>query len=219
MLAHFSQDPAMMTAFERGDDIHTAVAAEIFNVDPEDVDSQMRRVAKAVNFGVIYGQSPYGLAVNLGISQAEAAEFIEGYFTRYAGVDDFLRKLLEECSRKGYATTIKGRRREIRGIRSGLGRQRNLPERTAINTVIQGSAADLIKQAMIQTHQRIHLEQHPGAMLLQIHDELVFEVPAQDLTTLSVLVREEMESALELDVPLKVDLSAGDDWLNIHSLV
>ncbi|QDT48586.1 DNA polymerase I [Symmachiella dynata] len=218
MLAHFSQDPALLAAFERGDDIHTAVAAEVFHVAPEAVDSDMRRIAKAVNFGVIYGQSPYGLAVNLGISQAEASDFIEGYFSRYEGVDKFLRKLLERCSQNGYATTIRGRRREIRGIRSGLGRQRNLPERTAINTVIQGSAADLIKQAMIQTHQRIQQEQHSGVMLLQIHDELVFEVPEADLGSLSDLVREEMESALNLDVPLKVDLSVGNTWLDVEKL-
>ena len=218
MLAHFSQDPALLAAFERGDDIHTAVAAEVFHVAPEAVDADMRRIAKAVNFGVIYGQSPYGLAVNLGISQGEASDFIEGYFARYAGVDNFLRKLLERCSQNGYATTISGRRREIRGIRSGLGRQRNLPERTAINTVIQGSAADLIKQAMIQTHRRLQQEQHPGAMLLQIHDELVFEVPESELGSLSALVREEMESALDLDVPLKVDLSAGNTWLDVERL-
>ncbi len=218
MLAHFSNDQALVDAFERGDDIHTAVAAKIFNAGPEAVDAEMRRVAKAVNFGVIYGQSPYGLSINLGISQTEAAEFIEGYFAQYAGVDRFLRILLEECARTGYATTILGRRREIRGIRSGLGRQRNLPERTAINTVIQGSAADLIKRAMIQTDQRIRKDQHPGAMLLQIHDELVFEVPAAEIESLSNIVREEMESALDLDVPLKVDISVGNDWLNLEKL-
>lgn len=219
ILAHFSGDPAMVAAFEQEEDIHTAVAAEIFAVAEDAVDSEMRRVAKAVNFGVIYGQSPYGLAANLGIGQDEAAEFIENYFSRYAGVDKFLRKLLEDCSQNGYATTMKGRRRAISGIRSSLGRQRNLPERTAINTVIQGSAADLIKQAMIQTHLRIQREQHPGVMLLQIHDELVFEVPEEHLGTLGKIVREEMESALNLDVPLRVDLSAGDDWLNVESLV
>lgn len=218
MLAHFSVDPALMKAFEHDEDVHTAVAAEVFSVAPEAVDSEMRRVAKAVNFGVIYGQSPYGLATSLGISQEQAAEFIENYFSRYSEVDRFLKILLEECSQNGYATTIRGRRRAISGIRSSLGRQRNLPERTAINTVIQGSAADLIKQAMIQTHRRIQREHHPGAMLLQIHDELVFEVPAEDVTTLSVIVREEMESALKLNVPLKVDLSVGDNWLDVESL-
>lgn len=218
MLAHFSRDPALLAAFESGIDVHTAVAAEVFGVELSAVDAQMRAVAKAVNFGVIYGQSPFGLATSLGISKGAAAEFIDGYFARYAGVDAYLQRLLEECVKTGYATTILGRRRTISGIQSTTGRQRNLPERTAINTVIQGSAADLIKQAMINVHRRLRAEGHPGKMLLQIHDELVFEVPNDRLSDLSRLVREEMESALPLEVPLKVDLSAGADWGSVEPL-
>jgi DNA polymerase-1 len=220
MLAHFSGDPALCAAFAQGGDIHTAVAAEVFGIDPATVDSQMRRVAKAVNFGVIYGQSPFGLAAMLGISQSEAARFIENYFERYAGVDQYLESILRESARTGYATTILGRRRAIQGIRPQPqpGRQRNLPERTAINTVIQGSAADLIKKAMLNVFGRLRREQHPGRMLLQIHDELVFEAPLERIDDLGELVRSEMESALPLSVPLMVDLSAGDDWLNTEPI-
>eukprot|EP00913_Durusdinium_trenchii_P023360 g21938.t1 len=213
MLAHFSGDEALATAFRDGDDIHTAVAAEIFDVGFDDVDRDMRRVAKAVNFGVIYGQSPFGLSAALGIPQAEAAEFIDNYFSRYSGVDAYMQNLLKEVVRTGYATTICGRRREITGIQNVTGRQRNLPERTAINTVIQGSAADLIKKAMIAVHARLKGEQHSAQLLLQIHDELVFEVPSADSESLIAIARTEMESAMSLDVPLVVDVKTGDNWL------
>jgi DNA polymerase I len=220
MLAHFSGDEALRAAFAQGVDIHTAVAAEVFGVAPQAVDGEMRRVAKAVNFGVIYGQSPFGLAAALGISQSDAAKFIDGYFARYAGVDQYLERLLSECARTGYATTILGRRRAIEGIRPQPqpNRQRNLPERTAINTVIQGSAADLIKQAMLNVFARMRSERHPGKLLLQIHDELVLEAPVDRVADLGSLVREEMENAMKLAVPLKVDLSAGTDWLNTEPI-
>ncbi len=213
MLAHFSQDNVLLDAFAQGIDIHTAVAASVYSVEREHVTSDMRRVAKAVNFGVIYGQSPYGLAAALGIPQDDAAKFIDDYFSRYAGVTQFLEETLDECLRTGYATTILGRRRKIDGIRPDHNRNRNLAERTAINTVIQGSAADLIKQAMINVFNRMKTEQHPGRMLLQIHDELVFEAPDDAVPSLVRLVREEMEHAMNLDVPLAVDVSVGDNWL------
>jgi DNA polymerase-1 len=220
MLAHFSGDAALCAAFAQGGDIHTAVAAEVFGVAPGAVDREMRRVAKAVNFGVIYGQSPFGLSAALGISKSDAARFIDGYFARYAGVDRYLERVLTDCSRSGYATTILGRRRAIEGIRTRPppNRQRNLPERTAINTVIQGSAADLIKKAMLLVLARMRREKHPGKILLQIHDELVFEAPAERIADLGKLVREEMENAMKLAVPLKVDLSAGRDWLNTEAI-
>lgn len=220
MLAYFSGDSALCAAFAQGGDIHTAVAADVYGVSPEAVDGEQRRVAKAVNFGVIYGQSPFGLAAALGISQSDAAKFIDEYFARYAGVDRYLERLLDECARTGYATTILGRRRAIQGIRPQPqpNRQRNMPERTAINTVIQGSAADLIKQAMLKVFDRMRREKHPGKILLQIHDELVLEAPAERIDDLGDLVREEMESALSLSVPLKVDLSAGEDWLNTKTI-
>lgn len=213
MLAHFSHDKALQKAFAEGTDIHTAVASEIYGFDARMVNSEMRRVAKAVNFGVIYGQSAYGLSAAIGISQAEAAQFIEDYFAKYAGVELFIERLLETCRKTGYATTIKGRRRAISGIRELTGRrQLSLPERTAVNTVIQGSAADLIKLAMINIHRRLNEERHPAKMLLQIHDELVFEVPEAEVESLKALVRYEMEHAMELDVPLKVDVAVGKNW-------
>lgn len=218
ILAHFCRDPALVAAFERGDDIHTSVAAEVYGVAPEAVDAEMRRVAKAVNFGVIYGQSPFGLSAMLGISQDAAAEFIDAYFTRFSGVDAYLERILKECVTTGYATTIRGRRRAIEGIRTQPqpNRQRNLPERTAINSVIQGSAADLIKQAMLNVQARLKREKSPGRLLLQIHDELVFEAPADQIPALAALVRDEMESAMKLDVPLKVDVSCGSNWLDLE---
>ncbi|MFO0918605.1 MAG: DNA polymerase I [Planctomycetaceae bacterium] len=213
MLAHFSQDQELLEAFAQGVDIHTAVAAEVYRVDRLAVTSEMRRVAKAVNFGVIYGQSPFGLSAQLGITQEEAARFIDEYFARYAGVARFLDQVLTECERSGYARTILGRRRRIEGIRRERNRNRTLPERTAINSVIQGSAADLIKRAMIGVFARMKAEGQAGKMLLQIHDELVFECPAADVKSLVKLVREEMTTALRLSVPLAVDVSMGDNWL------
>ncbi len=218
MLAHFSRDPVLVEAFANGVDIHTAVAADVFGVDRQDVDSDMRRVAKAVNFGVIYGQSPYGLAAALGITQDDAARFIDEYFSRYAGVDAFLEQTLVECAKTGYARTILGRRRAIEGLRSERSRNRTMPERTAINTVIQGSAADLIKRAMIRVHDRLERERHPARLLLQIHDELVLESPAEAVPSLVTLVKEEMEHALDLDVPLVVDVSIGPNWLDIEDV-
>ncbi len=216
ILAHFSGDEAMRDAFSNGIDIHAAVASEVFGVASEDIDSDQRRVAKAVNFGVVYGLSPFGLAAQLGISRADAAQFIDGYFSRYHGVAEYLDRVLDESRRLGYAETIRGRRRAIHGIRPYPNRQRNMPERTAINSVIQGSAADLVKQAMIGVDAALRREDHPGRMLLQIHDELVFEVPEAELETLLDLVRHEMETALALDVPLVVDCAVGINWLDLE---
>jgi len=212
VLAHYSGDPELCEAFARDEDIHTRVASQVYHVSPEAVTADMRRTAKAVNFGVIYGQSPFGLAKTLGIEQPEAAAFITAYFDRFRGVEEFLASILEECKINGYVKTILGRRRAIRGVRSGAGRQRNLPERTAINTVIQGSAADLIKLAMIKIHRRLRDEKLSGRMLLQIHDELVFEVPSDQVQPLAQLVVEEMATAVQLQVPLKVDVKFGHNW-------
>ncbi len=214
VLAHFCQDPALLQAFNDGIDIHTAVASEVYDVSKDDVTPEMRRVAKAVNFGVIYGQTPWGLAAAIKIPKEDAAEFIDDYFDKYAKVEEFLEQILEETSETGYARTILNRRRPITGIRKTTGRQRNMPERTAINTVIQGSAADLIKQAMINIHNRLRNEKHSGRMLLQIHDELVFEVPEADADSLVDLVREEMVNAFDLAVPLVVDAAIADNWLD-----
>jgi DNA polymerase-1 len=220
MLAHFSRDLALQEAFRQGADIHSAVAREVFGVEEAEVTPHMRRIAKAVNFGVIYGQSPFGLAAALGIGTDEAAHFIDSYFTKYAGVTRYLQTILRECHRSGYAHTILGRRRPISGIRPGAigGTQRNLAERTAINAVIQGSAADLIKRAMLRLSDRLRQSRFPAKLLLQIHDELVFDVPDQHVRELADIVRHEMEHAMDLDVPLVVDLSAGDNWLDVETI-
>jgi DNA polymerase I len=212
VLAHFSRDSTLCEAFARDEDIHARVAGEVYHVPLASVTPEQRRSAKAVNFGVIYGQSPFGLAKQLGIEKAAAAEFIDAYFNRYRGVEEFLARILEDCAKSGYVSTILGRRRAIRGIRRVTSRQRNLPERTAINTVIQGSAADLIKLAMINIHRRLRTERSSARMLLQIHDELVFEVPPGELDYVARLVADEMSGVMELSVPLKVDLKSGDNW-------
>jgi len=217
VLAHFSEDPALRKAFEADHDIHRAVAARIYGVSEEEVDGSMRRVAKTVNFGVIYGLSPFGLAGRLGIKQAEAAAFIEAYFQEYQGVDRFITKTLESAQATGRVETILGRRRPIAGIKATTGRNRNLAERTAVNTVIQGSAADLIKKAMILVDRRLREEALESRMILQIHDELVFEGPEAELPRLAALVRREMTEALSLAVPLKVDLAVGKNWLDVET--
>jgi len=222
VLAHFTGDSTLCAAFANDEDIHALVASQVEGVELTAVDSSMRRRAKAVNFGIIYGQSPFGLAKGLGISQDEAAEFIETYFARYPGVLEFFTKTLTECREQGYVTTLLGRRRAVQGVRpvpegfreakTQVLRQLNLPERTAVNTVIQGSAADLIKLAMLGVHRRLQGESLSAEMLLQIHDELVFEVAPEEINPLAKLVVEEMCGVLPLAVPLKVDVKYGDNW-------
>lgn len=212
VLAHFSGDERLAEAFARDEDIHAQVAGRIYGVPQEQVTPDMRRQAKAVNFGVIYGQSAFGLARELGIGKDEAGKFIDNYFAGYPGIERFLHQVLAECFRSGYVSTILGRQRAIRGVRADAGRQRNLPERTAINTVIQGSAADLIKLAMLAIHRRLHRERFPSRMLLQIHDELVFEVPSDRAGELAAMVAEEMTGVRRLEVPLKVDVKIGPNW-------
>jgi len=218
ILAHFSADEALKAAFQQGIDIHSAVAADVFGVAVEQVNSDQRRMAKAVNFGVIYGQSPFGLAATLGIEKEIAAKFIQDYFVKYAGVNRFIHQTLTECQETGFAKTILGRRRQIEGIRSQRGPNLNMPERTAVNTVIQGSAADLIKLAMIHVQARLKHEGLAARMLLQIHDELVFESSPEDLESLVQLVRHEMEHAMSLSVPLIVDIAVGDNWLDVNTV-
>ena len=203
-----------MKSFRQGEDIHRRVASEVYGVAPEEVNSDQRRVAKAVNFGVIYGQTSYGLAAALGIERSVAETFIEDYFKRYAEVEKFMNQTLDEVAHTKYAMTILGRRRQIDGIRPKRFRTLNMPERTAVNTVIQGSAADLVKQAMIHVSAKMKATNHPGRMLLQIHDELVFEAPGADVASLIELAQYEMEHALPLNVPVVVDVKVGDNWLD-----
>ena len=218
ILAHYSADQALCLAFEQDRDVHCAVAARIFSVPESEVSEAQRRVAKTVNFGVVYGLSAFGLSSRLGITQTEAATFIEAYFQEYSGVDRFITRTLESAQAAGRVETILGRRRPIIGIKSTTGRSRNLAERTAINTVIQGSAADLIKRAMILLDDRLVREGFQARMLLQIHDELVFEAPEAEIPRLAALVRQTMTTALDLNVPLAVDIAAGPNWLDVASI-
>jgi DNA polymerase-1 len=223
LLAHFCGDEPLRLAFAEDRDIHTSVAAQIFGVAEQDVSSEMRRMAKTVNFGVLYGMSAHGLAQRLGIPRDEAARFIDAYFARYPKVLEYQASLLEKCRRHRYVSTILGRRREITGIRrDSTYQQRNQPEREAINMEIQGSAADLIKMAMLNLYRRLRQERLRARMLLQIHDELVFEVPPEEVDLLVPLVCEEMTTPLErtlhLEVPLKVDVAVGPNWLDVQEV-
>lgn len=212
LLAHFSQDPFLLGAFERDRDIHAFVASEIFGVDEGEVTSEMRGRAKAVNFGLIYGQSSYGLSKGLGISLDEAADYIQAYFARYTRVKEFMMHVLQEAQRNQYVTTILGRRRPIHGIRHTDAERWNNPERMAFNTVLQGSAADLIKVAMNNIDGIIERERRPSRMLLQVHDELVFELPREAVEEEERMIVHEMTHAIELNVVMKVDVAVGPNW-------
>lgn len=214
VFAHLSEDEALVQAFRDNRDIHSFVAAQVFGIDEVDVSSEQRRLAKVVNFGVLYGLSPYGLSNTLGISKDEAASFIDGYFAKYPGVVAFQDGVLSEARQKGYVTTIAGRRREITGIRAKSSyKMRNQSEREAVNTVIQGSAADLMKYAMLHIHRRLKNESLPARVLLQIHDELVLETKPEAMEAVTALVKEEMIQAIPLKVPVDVDIGVGPNWL------
>ncbi|MBI4401579.1 MAG: DNA polymerase I [Nitrospirae bacterium] len=219
ILAHLSRDERLVKVFERGEDIHTATAVEIFNLAPDQITRDMRRAAKTVVFGIVYGISPYGLSTTLGVSQQEAKKYIDAYFERYAGVKAFLDRTIEEAKQRGYVTTILGRRRPIPELSSSDQTQRGFGERMAVNSPIQGSAADLIKVAMIAVSKKLHAELPNTKMILQVHDELIFETPEKDVEKAKQLVKSEMESAgprLGLSVPLKVDLGVGRNWREAH---
>ena len=213
VLAHFSKDEQLCRAFANQEDIHTFVAAQIFSVDPAEVTPEQRQQAKTVNFGIIYGQTPYGLSTSLGISTTEARAFIEQYHRRYPGIHRFLDQCVNQAEQTGFVQTILGRRRRIRNILSSNRAQQEFAKRTAINTVVQGSAADLIKVAMIRVHEHIREESPRVKLLLQIHDELVFELPEKQAPRHAEWIRELMSRAIPLDVPVVVDLAWGRNWL------
>ena len=212
LLAHMSEDPVLVEAFRNNEDIHTRTAAEVFNVDPSMVDANMRRSAKAVNFGIVYGQTPFGLAQTLGIDRKEAELYIRRYFERYAGVQVFIDKTIEEVRLTGAAKTLFGRRRPIPDMQSRNPSARSFAERTAVNTPLQGTAADLIKLAMIRIARQLEQAKMQSRMLLQVHDELVFEAPSLETEELKNLVKKQMESVYELTVPLIVDVGVGSNW-------
>jgi DNA polymerase I len=213
LLAHLSDDPAFVNAFNAGGDIHKQTAAIIFEVDIADVTSEMRARAKTINFATIYGQGPHALSRQLNIDHAEAKMFISTYFERFVGVRRYLDSMVEFAREHGFVQTIFGRRRYIPELRDRNFNIRAFGERTAANSPIQGSAADLIKIAMIRIAGRLAKEELSGKMLLQVHDELVFEVPPNELEVFQNVVREEMEGAAELSIPLVVDLGTGANWL------
>lgn len=219
ILAHLSQDPRLLAVFAKGEDIHMATAMEIFNLPSSQITRDMRRVAKTVVFGIVYGISPFGLASNIGVSQAEAKKYIETFFEKFSAVRALMDRNIEEGKTKGYTTTILGRRRPIPELQSGDPVQRGFGERMAVNSPIQGSAADLIKVAMINVSRLLHHELPHTKMILQVHDELIFEVPEKDLEETKRLVKQEMEGTgkkLGLSVPLKVDMGTGHNWRVAH---
>jgi DNA polymerase-1 len=212
LLAHFSRDPVLIEAFGRGEDIHTRTAAEVFGITPLEVTPEHRRNAKAVNFGIIYGLSAFGLAAQLGITRTEAERYIHGYFDRYKGVRRFIDETISEVRRSGITRTLFGRERTIPDINSRNPNARGFAERTAVNTPLQGTAADLIKLAMIRIQRRLDEQGSRARLLLQVHDELVFEAPPEEVEALKKLARHEMETVHKLEAPLVVETGAGDNW-------
>ena len=216
ILAHVSGDPTLVDAFRRGEDIHRNTAALIFDVEPSEVTKEMRSQAKTINFGIIYGMGPHRLARETNISFFEAKRFIEAYFEAFAGVKNYIDRTLEEARELESVTTLLGRKRPVEDINATNSQVRSNAENMAVNTPIQGTAADLIKRAMVDIHEAMDAEGLESAMILQVHDELVFDVPFDELTRMKELVREKMEGALKLDVPVQVDMDTGRDWLEAH---
>jgi len=216
VFAHYSEDPVLLEAFEGGEDIHVRTAAEVFGVDPTLVTTEMRRMAKMINFGIIYGMGPIRLAKELGISKKVAQGYLDNYYERYKGVKDFKEKMLSQARQNRYVTTLLNRRRYVPNINSDNGNLKSEAERVAINTPIQGTAADLIKMAMINIAERLRRANLRTKMLLQVHDELVFEVPEKELDRASQLIKDEMEYVYPLNVPLKVDINWGKNWEEAH---
>ncbi|OPX24363.1 MAG: DNA polymerase I [Candidatus Latescibacteria bacterium 4484_107] len=216
IMAHLSEDATLIEAFQKDEDIHTKTAVLVFDIPPESVEPELRARAKTINFGIIYGMGPYGLARRLDIGIPEAREFIEAYFAQYPGVKAYTDRMIAEAREQGYVTTMLGRRRYLPEILSSNRQMREFAERTAVNTPVQGTSADLIKRAMIHIHRRLGAEKLRAKMILQVHDELVFEVPKEELDHVKALVVAEMEGALKLSVPVKVDVGVGANWLEAH---
>ncbi|MET0009070.1 MAG: DNA polymerase, partial [Candidatus Thiodiazotropha sp. 6PLUC4] len=206
----------LLKAFSEGKDIHTATAAEVFGEDLDKVSTDQRRSAKAINFGLIYGMSAFGLARQLGIERKAAQEYVDLYFERYPGVSEFMDKIREQAHQQGYVETLFGRRLYLPEINARNHQRRTAAERTAINAPMQGSAADIIKRAMLSVDQWIEGEKPPIRMLMQVHDELVFEVEPGYLESAEKILRERMEHAATLAVPLLVEIGVGDNWDEAH---
>ena len=216
IMAHLSEDETLMKAFAQGDDIHSATAAEIFNVTLDQVNPDQRRQSKAINFGLIYGMSAFGLAKQLDVGRHQAQEYIDLYFARYPGVKKYMDDIRELAAEQGFVETVFGRRLYLPDIRSKNGQLRNYAERTAINAPMQGTAADIIKTAMIDIQNHLEKNNLKSKMLMQVHDELVFQVPDSEIDLLQVIIREKMETAVQLKVPLLVDIGTGLNWGHAH---
>jgi len=216
IMAELSQDVNMLEAFKQGLDIHRATAARVYGVSLDEVNSDMRRNAKAVNFGIIYGQSAFGLSQNLGISRKEAAEIIDQYFSQYTGIRKYMGEVIEFAKEHGYVETILKRRRYLRDINSANMTVRGFAERNAINAPIQGSAADLIKIAMINIQKDIDEKGLEGKMIMQVHDELVFDVPNHEIDIFKSIIENRMKNAIELQVPIEIEIGEGKNWLEAH---
>jgi DNA polymerase-1 len=217
ILAHVSGEPKLREAFARGEDIHAATAAEVLGKDPATLTKGERSIAKMVNFGIIYGISAFGLSENLEIPREEAQEYIDAYLARFPLVQDFIQRTIERSERDGYATSLFGRRRPVPELKASNRQTRSLGERLAVNFVMQGTAADIIKKAMVSIHRRLRAEGRAARLVLQVHDELLFEVPDVELSAIKELVREEMCGAYPLDPPLAVDVGVGEDWADAKS--
>jgi DNA polymerase-1 len=216
LMAHMSGDEQMIAAFLRNEDIHTATAAKIFGVPPEEVTREMRGKAKTANFGIIYGISAFGLSQRLNIPRSESQALIEGYFRVFPGVRLYMSNIVEQAKQKGYVETLFGRRRYLPDIRSSNANVRGMAERNAINAPIQGTAADMIKKAMIDIYRGFNEAGLRSKMILQVHDELVFDVYRPELEQIKILVKEGMEKVCSLKVPLIVEIGTGDNWLDAH---
>ena len=216
IIAHLSGDPAMVNDFKLGHDIHAATAAKVFHVPMDQVTKEQRSRAKAVNFGIIYGMSAFGLAERMELSRSEAADIIKKYFEEYAGIKEYMNRSIALAKERGYAETIMGRRRYLRDINAANATVRNFAERNAINAPIQGSSADMIKIAMVNIQREIEKLHLQSKMILQVHDELVFDARLDELDTLKALVNEKMVNAMPLSVPVVVEINTGDNWLEAH---
>jgi DNA polymerase-1 len=215
LMAHFSQDPLLLDAYRTGKDIHTLTASEVFGIAPDQIDKETRARAKAVNFGIVYGISPFGLAAQLGIDQKTAKAYIETYYERYAGIKEFIDRTLEQVRRDQYVKTAFGRIRPIPDIQSRNPNQRGFAERTAINTPLQGTAADLIKIAMLRIDAAMRARKLRSLMTLQVHDELLFDVVPSEADAMQNLVKTEMESVAEFSVPIVAEVGVGKNWRDI----
>jgi DNA polymerase-1 len=215
-MAHLSGDANLRRAFAEGEDIHRATAAEVFGMPLSQVDSDQRRIAKVINFGLIYGMSSFGVAQNLGIDRSTAQTYIERYFARYPGAKRYMDETRARARETGYVETVFGRRLWLPELRSGAPVRRQAAERAAINAPMQGTAADLIKLAMIAVQNFLDKEKLEALLIMQVHDELVFEVPDNELETVRARVPELMQSVAKLDVPLVVEVGVGDNWDKAH---